>query len=137
MKRYFTMIVLLLGITGCVPKTHPVSPTIVGRIVDARTKQPLSDVEIGSVLTDDKGYFMIKGEKELGIGTPMGGMWKVPSLIVRVSKTGYKTMYCSCDALSTEEGCINVTVLLYPVGISIANDIRPRSHNGFECHMGK
>lgn len=136
MKKYLIMTVLLLVITGCVPKTHLVSPAIEGRIIDAQTKHPLSEVEIGPVLTDDKGHFMIKGEKELGIGTPMGGIWKVPSLMVRVRKRGYKTMYCSCDALSTEDGCTNVTVLLYPADNRGINNIGAYSYNGFKCHTG-
>jgi len=114
MKLIYTLFLLLL-LTGCIPKTHTISPTIEGVVLDAKSNQPLENVHVGSQLTNNKGQFFIEGKTKLGIGTPMGGIWKVPTMIIRVTKDGYQPTYYECSILSTQKGCFDVTIKLQKI----------------------
>lgn len=113
--KYLTMAILTIVFTGCIPKMHTVSPQIEGRVIDAKTGKPLSGVQVGSTQTNLNGEFFIEGKKELGIGTPMGGVWRLPTLNVPVSKQGYKSTYCECSGYSNSEGCKDMTIELTPL----------------------
>ena len=103
---------IFLLLTGCIPKTHTISPTIEGVVLDAKSNQPLANVQVGSQLTNSQGEFLIKGETELGIATPMGGIWRLPTVIIRVTKEGYESSSYECSILNTQKGCFNVRIKL-------------------------
>ena len=111
--RHLFIIFTAIFITACVPKTHIISPAIEGKVIDAQTKYPISGVRVGSTLTDKDGKFYIEANKELGVGTTMGGVWRLPAMVVKVEKAGYKPDYYICDALNTQEGCFDVVIKLY------------------------
>ena len=111
MKSIYISLFLLL-LTGCIPKTHTLFPTIEGVVLDAKNNQPLANVQVGSQLTNSSGEFLIEGETELGIGTPMGGIWRLPTMIIRVIKEGYAPSSYECSILSTQKGCFDVVIEL-------------------------
>ena len=136
-NRFIVTGVSMLALAGCVPKMHTVTPQIEGRVVDGVTGKPLSGVQVGSKRTDLNGRFIIEGKEEMGIGTPMGGVWKLPTVLVPVSKKGYKETYCQCSGLSNNiYGCTNVTIALAPIGNSnLDNRVDSREHDSFSCHI--
>ncbi len=115
MKRLAVVGLSALTLTGCIPKMHTVSPQIEGKVVDAKTGKPLSGVHVGTKQTDQNGKFIIEGKKKMGIGTPMGGVWRLPTLNVPISKKGYKSTYYSCSSYSNVDGCTNLTISLTPL----------------------
>ena len=114
MRVIFTLF-LILSLSGCIPKTHTASPSIEGVVLDAKTNQPIANVQVGSQLTDSNGKFFIEGETELGIGTPMGGVWSLPTVIIRITKEGYQSSSYECSILSTQKGCFDVVIKLQKV----------------------
>jgi len=114
MKALFIPFLFLL-LTGCIPKTHTISPTIEGVVLDAKSNQPLANVQVGNQLTNSQGEFLIEGETELGIGTPMGGIWNLPTVIIRVSKKGYQPSSYECGILSNQKGCFGVVIKLQKI----------------------
>jgi len=110
--KYFYLFFTLFFLIGCSIKTYTVSPAIEGKVIDLVSKKPLENVNVGGVLTDKNGKFYIKGERKATIGTTMGGIWRVPVVIMRVTKAGYKPTSLQCDVLSTQEGCFDVVVKL-------------------------
>jgi hypothetical protein len=111
MKSIYTSLFLLL-LTGCIPKTHTISPTIEGVVLDAKSGQLLANVQVGSQLTNSKGQFLIERKTELGIATLMGGIWRVPTMIISITKEGYEPSSYACSILSTQKGCFNVLIEL-------------------------
>lgn len=136
MKRLVLVITTTILLSGCVPKTYTVSQQIKGKVLDATTKKPLSGVKIASVETDAKGRFFLKAKKEFGIGTPMGGVWKLPDMTVPIAKRGYKKIYCRCESTSNDSvGCTDVTIALEPVKKSETNImIQSTRTENFSCH---
>ena len=121
---------------GCVPKMHTVLPQISGRVVDAVSGKPLGGVEVGSAQTNPKGRFVIEGKKELGIGTPMGGVWRLPTILVPVSKKGYRNIYCKCSGLSNNiYVCTDVTIALLPSNTKVISEVIKKStqNDFFSC----
>ena len=127
----------MMLLTGCVPKIHTISPQIEGRVVDATTGKPLKGVQIGSKQTDVNGRFTIEGKREMGIGTPMGGVWKLPTVIVPVLKKGYRNAYCRCSGLSNNiYGCTNITIALIPLGENVLDTIiKSTQSDHFSCQI--
>ena len=110
--KYFFIIFLVYFVSGCVPKIQTVEPEIEGKVVDAQTHQPLAGVSVGSVRTDEQGKFFIEGKKELGIGTTMGGVWRLPAIMLLIEKDGYQSTTYVCEILSTQDGCYDVEIEL-------------------------
>ena len=137
MKRLLIIGILIMTLTGCVPKMHTVSPQIEGRVVDAVTGKPMKEVQVGSKRTDPNGRFAIEGKKEMGIGTPMGGVWKLPTVMVPVSKKGYRDIYCKCSGLSNNiYGCTNVTISLVPLDKNLSGSmIKSTQNDNFSCQI--
>lgn len=137
MKQIMMMGILIMSLTGCVPKMHTVSPQIEGSVVDAKTENPLMGVQVGSKRTDVNGRFTIEGKREMGIGTPMGGVWKLPTVVLPVSKKGYRNIYCRCSGLSNNVyGCTNVTIALIPVGENVLkNTVKSTQSDTFSCQI--
>ena len=138
-NRFIVAGVSMLVLAGCAPKMHTVAPQIEGRVVDGVTGKPLSGVQVGSKRTDMNGRFIIEGKEELGIGTPMGGVWKLPTVLVPVSKKGYKETYCQCSGLSNNiYGCTNVTIALVPVARTpLDNKVSSTKRDNFSCQAIK
>ncbi len=134
MKNFFLMIVLF-ALNGCVPKMHTTLPAIEGKVVDAVTHTPLSGVEVGGEVTNKNGEFYLDGEKTLGVGTPMGGVWKVPVVYLKVSKEGYHSMSCQCESFSTQDGCLNVEIVLIPLQKKIDKIELQKEETGFSCQL--
>ena len=135
MKQLMMMSILIMSLTGCVPKMHTVSPQIEGKVVDAKTGKPLSGAQVALKHTNLNGRFVIEGKRELGIGTPMGGVWRLPTIMVPVWKKGYKGIYCQCSGLSNNiYGCTNVTIALMPLDKNVTNDmIKSTQNDNFSC----
>ena len=133
------ILILLFVFSGCVPKIHTVIPKIEGKVIDIVTKKPIENVTIGSIKTNKDGKFSLDGKKELGIGTPMGGVWKLPTVMVPVSKKGYRNVYCQCSGLSNNiYGCTNVTIALTPLGENVLENIEKSTQNDdFSCQIVK
>ncbi len=112
---HFFIIFTVIFITACAPKTHIISPAIEGKVIDALTKRPIKGAIVGTVLTDKDGRFYIKAKKELGVGTTMGGVWRLPVMIVKAEKDGYESDYYACDVLNTQEGCFDVVIKLHRI----------------------
>ncbi len=113
MIKYFFLPILIIFISACAPKVHTLSPTIEGKVIDAASGKPLADAKVGNTTTNQKGRFFIKGKKELGIGTTMGGVWKIPLKIIKIVKKGYKPASFACDILNTQDGCFDIVIKLH------------------------
>ena len=137
MKQLMIISTLTIALTGCMPKMHTVSPKIEGKVVDAKTGKPLSGVRVGLKQTHLNGWFTMEGKRELGIGTPMGGVWRLPSVMLPVSKKGYRDTYCQCNGLSnTLYGCTNVTIALIPLGENVSDTmIKSTQSDNFSCQI--
>ena len=116
--KHLIVIIFLLLFSGCIPKVHTTIPTVEGKIIDAKTNLPIENADIESsdlkIKSDQNGQFTLTGKKELGIGTLMGGLWRIQH-IFRISKKGYHSLSCQCDILNTKEGCFNIKVPLKKV----------------------
>ena len=135
MKKIVILIVLIV-FTGCIPKMHTVVPKIEGKVIDSITKQPIKDVKVDSVKTNKDGVFSLDGKKELGVGTVMGGVWRVTPRMVVVSQKNYHKMYCTCKILSTQDGCLDVVIELFPEEKSVVSYSQNKSKS-FTCNIVK
>ena len=136
MKQFMILWILTMLLLGCVPKKHIVSPQMEGRVFDAMTKNPLSGVKVGSKQTNVNGHFIIESQKELGIVTPMGGVWRLPTVMLPISKKGYKKIYCTCETLNIDTyGCSNVTIALVPLDKNNLSDtlLESTQNDNFSC----
>jgi len=123
--RYIFVMVVMIVLSGCVPKMHTLSPAVEGKVIDADTGEALENVKIESEiilenkkrvqnsLTDRNGVFHIDGERSLGIGTLMGGIWMLPVKTVSFSKKGYNANYYGCEIYNTQDGCYGLTIKMY------------------------
>jgi len=132
-KQIVPVAVLLFSFTGCVPKMHTTSPAVEGKVLDSVTHEPLKAVQVGGAITDRDGRFFLEGEKELGIGTPMGGVWRLPAVMMKVSKKGYHPVYCTCESFSTQEGCTDVVIEMIPLSQKAENVQWRKEETGFSC----
>jgi hypothetical protein len=119
--------------SGCIPKMQTIIPTVEGQIIDAKTNQPVTYVNIENpkhkVKSDQKGHFILRGEKELGIATVMGGLWRIKHSFF-ISKKGYYPLSCECDVLNTRSGCYDLTIPLTKVG---NNTVKSYHEDGLTC----
>ena len=135
MKQLIMIGILIISLTGCVPKMHTVSPQIEGRVVDVKTGKPLTHVAVGKTYTNDNGKFIINAKKVMGVATPMGGMWRLPTIVVPVFKKGYIHTACRCSGMSNSiYGCSNVTIALTPKEYTNFKPIIQSTHSDtFSC----
>jgi hypothetical protein len=109
---YLISTVSLFFFTGCIPKQHIIRPSVEGKVIDSRSKLPLSNVMITEeIYTDENGYFLLPQERETGIGTLMGGIWNI-SRIFTVRKEGYLPLGCICEVLNSNGTCRSVTIAM-------------------------
>ena len=124
--------------SGCAPKYKVKSPSISARVLDAKTGKPICDVIVsGSVNTDKNGYFLIPKESELGIGTVMGGVYRI-SREINLVKNGYIPVTCVCDVLVTKAMCEDEIIYMKKVRKDKKFHIlHIDSHRyGFHCFLG-
>ncbi len=107
-----------LFLSGCVPKVHTTVPAIEGKIIDKDTKAPIEGIVLSkNIQTDIKGHFILPAKTELGIGTPMGGLWYISrSFIIR--KEGYHSLRCICEVLNNNADCTDVVISMSKEGSS-------------------
>jgi hypothetical protein len=130
-KLLSSMSTAALLVTGCVPKMHTTAPSVEGVVIDVGTGLPVASARFGKkIMTDAKGHFLIAAEKELGIGTPIGGIWEI-SRSFTVRKQGYLPMNCSCTISNTSAGCRNVVIGMIPVSMKIRNTREQSAHSEF------
>ena len=107
-----SLCMIALFLSSCVPKTHTTVPSIEGYIIDKNTKEPIEDIVLSkNTYTNKEGHFLFPSETELGINTPMGGLWHI-SRSFTVRKEGYTSLSCTCDVLNNSTGCIDVVIPL-------------------------
>jgi len=110
--KFLSTILIGFLLSGCIPKVKTSVPTVEGKVIHSITKQPIADVTIsGAIKTDKNGYFLIPKKSELGIGTPMGGLWRIQRSFI-VKKEGYTPLSCTCDVLNSSGYCNNVIIPL-------------------------
>ena len=122
-------------ITGCVPKMQTTSPFVSGIVVDTKSNKGLFNVLIASNRSDKDGSFLIKGEQEIGIGTPMGGIWQLPTLLFVVKKDGYYPLYCQCQSLNIQKGCEDVVIKLVSLKETISPNHKYSVGEGLSCRL--
>jgi hypothetical protein len=110
-----------------------IAPEVSGRVIDGATGLPLAGARVASVSTDGRGRFLLRGKRTPGIATTMGGVWRLPTVMFRVSKPGYHSLHCRCESLSTQGGCRRVTVALVPLDRPTASPDRVDPVEGFSC----
>jgi hypothetical protein len=104
-----------LFLIACYPRMVAQTPGVNGHIIDAITQQPIAGATIGNLKTDREGGFSFPPVYEMGIATPMGGIYPVQFSFYILAE-GYDTLNCYCEALVNYPFCDNVTLLLQPSG---------------------
>ena len=115
LRLFFIGIASLFLLTACVPKVHTTLPSVEGTITDLNSHKPLEGVRIDrSIQSDRNGHFVLAEKSELGIGTPMGGIWHI-SRNFKVEQEGYIPLACNCDVLNSNGGCTEVHIPLIKI----------------------
>jgi hypothetical protein len=135
MLKSVCLVLFAWFITGCIPKIQTLTPLVSGVVVDAQSGKGLSGVVVAPNRSEHNGAFLIEGEQKLGIGTPTGGMWRLPTLLFEAKKEGYHPLYCQCESTNIQKGCEDVIIRLVPLKSSVLSDYKFGEGRGFSCQL--
>ncbi len=124
LTRFILIAISLWLLSACYPRVMGQRPGIKSQVVDKATRQPIAHASIQTFngktyFSDAQGYFSIDPEKVMGLATPMGGSVTIHASF-KVSKAGYDSANCFCDALSNAPWCRSGLVQLSRPGAKLA-----------------